>query len=192
MPILPSILESHSLTWKQGFEQLDDVNTARLVVSGEQGDSYWMVGARYNAELLELFNANANLLAAWDLNVSDHPEYDQYTDFVSSDYISGGTITGVHLDVATEFGVPKEDEECVDFAVGSACAYFYNSTRCQLNADFSGGNYGFYLGSNWEGGGSVKLLGKNIAGADISASGEISGSYYNNVWSATSVSGYRL
>jgi hypothetical protein len=173
-----------------GFEKLDDVNisvdgSTRLVLSGEQGDQYWFVGARYNAELLELFNANANIIAAWNLDVSSHPEYSEYTDFVSSDFMTGGEINGLHLDVSSEFGIPEEDQACVDFAVGSACAYFYNSTRCKLNADFASTNFGFYLGSNWEGGGSVKLLGGDVGGADIEASGEISGSYYNNVWSAS-------
>ncbi|MDR9365783.1 MAG: carboxypeptidase-like regulatory domain-containing protein [Balneolaceae bacterium] len=173
-----------------GFEKLDDVNitvdgSTRLVLSGEQGDEYWFVGARYNAELLELFNANANIIAAWNLNVSSHPEYDEYTSFVSSDFMTGGEINGIHLDVASEFGIPKSNEVCADFAVGKACAYFYNSTRCKLNADFASQNYGFYLGSNWQGRGSVTLLGGDVAGADIEATGEISGSYYDEVWSAS-------
>lgn len=173
-----------------GFEKLDDVNisvdgSTRLVLSGEQGDQYWFVGARYNAELLELFNANANIIAAWNLDVSSHPEYSEYTDFVSPDYMTGGEINGLHLDVASEFGIPRDDQVCLDFEVGSACAYFYNSTRCKLNADFASANFGFYLGSNWQGGGRVELLDQNIAGADIEASGEISGSYNNNVWSAS-------
>lgn len=180
-----------------GFEQLEDVNidangSARIVVSGEENNSYWMVGARYEAQLLGLFQANANLLGAWNL---DSNRYSRYTDFVSSDYITGGTITGIHLDVASEFGIPKEDKECVSFGVGEACGWFYNNTRCKLNADFSGGNYGFYLGSNWGGGGNVDFVGFDVIGANVSASGSIEGSYYNNVWSANGqasaeVSGY--
>jgi len=172
-----------------GFDSLEDVNiqvdgASRIVLSGAPNDTYWMVGTRFSAELLGLFDANANILAAWDLNVNAHPEYSEYTNFVSDDFITGGKISGVHLDVSTEFGIRKSDQECVDFAVGKACAYFWNSTQCQLNADFGGGNFGFFLGSNWEGGGSVTLLGTNIGGADIEASGSISGSYMNNVWSA--------
>lgn len=180
-----------------GFEQLEDVNidangSARIVVSGEENNSYWMVGARYEAELLGLFQANANLLGAWNL---DPNRYTRYTDFVSEDYITGGTITGIHLDVASEFGIPKEDKECVSFGVGEACGWFYNSTRCKLNADFDGGNYGFYLGSNWGGGGNVDFVGFDVIGADVSASGSIEGRYSNNVWSANGqasadVSGY--
>lgn len=172
-----------------GFEKLEDVNitvdgSTRLVLSGEPGDEYWFVGARYTAELLELFDANANILAAWNLDVSSHPEYDDYTDFVPDDYMTGGEINGVHLDVGTEFGIPRDDKECFDFEVGSACAYFYNRTSCRLNADFASANFGFYLGSNWQGGGNVTLLGENIAGADIEASGEILGGYRSsdNVW----------
>jgi len=172
-----------------GFDSLDDVNiqvdgASRIVLSGAPNDTYWMMGTRFNAELLGLFNANANILAAWGLDVNAHPEYSEYTDFVSNEFITGGEISGVHLDVATEFGIRKSNQECVSFAVGKACGYFWNSTRCQLNADFGGGNYGFFLGSNWEGGGSVSLLGADVAGADIAASGSISGSYINNVWSA--------
>ncbi len=179
------------------FEQLEDVNLdmnggARIVVSGEENNSYWMVAAQYHADLLELFRANANLLAAWNL---DSNRYPQYTSFVSNDYITGGTITGIHLDVASEFGVKEPNKKCVDFFVGEACGWFYNSTRCKLNADFGGGNYGLYLGSNWGGGGNVDFIGFSVIGANVSASGSIEGSYYNNVWSANGtasadVSGY--
>jgi hypothetical protein len=173
-----------------GFEKLNDVNIdltgkSRLVVSGAQNDTYWMVGAFYNAELFDLFDANANILAAWNLDVNAHPEYSEYTNFVSSDYMTGGEINGVHLDVATEFGIQRSNQQCLDFEVGRACAYFYNSTRCKLNVDFASRNFGFYLGSNWQGGGSVKLLGEDIAGADIEAQGEVTGSYYDAVWSAS-------
>ena len=173
-----------------GFEKLNDVNIdltgkSRLVVSGAQNDTYWMVGAFYNAELFDLFDANANILAAWNLDVNAHPEYSEYTNFVSSDYMTGGEINGVHLDVATEFGIQRSNQQCLDFEVGRACAYFYNRTRCKLNVDFASRNFGFYLGSNWQGGGSVKLLGEDIAGANIEAQGEVTGSYYDAVWSAS-------
>ncbi|WP_234570691.1 carboxypeptidase-like regulatory domain-containing protein [Rhodohalobacter sp. 614A] len=183
-----------------GFEKLQDVNitvdgSSRLVLSGEQGDQYWFVGARYDASLFDLFNANADILAAWNLDVSSHPEYQEYTSFVSSDYVTGGEINGIHLDVATEFGIPKKDKKCAGFLVGEACGWFHNSTRCQLNADFGGGNYGFFLGSDWSGGGNVDFLGFDVIGADVSASGSVSGSYINNVWRANGrasakVSGY--
>lgn len=170
-----------------GFQQLEDVNinaegSARIVMSGEEGNSYWMVGARYEAELLELFNANANLLAAWNLNVNAHPDYNRYTDFVDSNYITGGSITGVHLDVSTEFGIPPSNPACLDFSVGKACAYYWNSSRCKLNADFAGNTFGLYIGSNWAAGGSIKLLKKEVAGADIYADVDVSGGYRGYWW----------
>jgi|GEM_PF-1693848 len=173
-----------------GFERLEDVNidvsgASRLVISGHPNDTYWMVGALFNAELFGLFNANANILAAWNLNVNAHPEYDQYTSFVSDDFITGGVISGAHLDVGTEFGIPRSDKRCFSFKVGSACGYFMNETRCQLNADFEGSNFGFYLGSNWEGGGNVTLLSKDVGGAHIGASGSVEGNYVGGVWSAS-------
>ncbi|NBC67109.1 MAG: hypothetical protein GVY07_15810, partial [Bacteroidetes bacterium] len=174
-----------------GFEKLPDINidssgSARLVLSGEQNNTYWMAAAYYQARLFDLFEANANIIAAWNLDVSAHPEYDQYTDFVSSEYMTSGEINGVHLEVATEFGIPQSDQVCVDFEVGSACAYFYNNTTCNINADFSSNNFGFYLGSEWEGGGNVRLLNQDIAGADITATGKIEGGYRsnNNLWYA--------
>ncbi|NBC02659.1 MAG: hypothetical protein GVY20_03040, partial [Bacteroidetes bacterium] len=166
------------------FEQIEDVNLdmsagARIVVSGEQGNSYWMAGARYEAELLELFDANANLLAAWQLDSNLYPKY---TDFVDPNYITGGTITGVHLDVNTRFGIPKSDPVCLDFSVGSACAYYWNKSSCKLNADFQGNNFGLFIGSNWAAGGEIKLLKKNVAGADIYADVEVSGGYRGYWW----------
>ncbi|MDZ7719772.1 MAG: carboxypeptidase regulatory-like domain-containing protein [Balneolaceae bacterium] len=177
-----------------GFNKLPDIDldangSARLVLSGEENNTYWMAAAYYHANLLDLFTANANIIAAWNLNVNSHPEYNEYTDFVSSEYMTGGEINGLHLDVASEFGIKKKDKVCLDFEVsdfevGSACAYFYNSTRCKLNADFASNNFGMYLGSNWQGGGSVRLLEEDIAGADIEATGEILGGYRSNenVW----------
>ncbi len=176
------------------FSQLNRVNisantSTRLVVSGAPNNSYWMVGARLQADLLRLFSANANILAAWNLNASDYPDE---TSFVDSQFITGGTITGVHLDVATEFGRPESNPACFGRSYGKACGYFWNETRCRLNADFGGGNFGLYLGTNWEVGGWVEIFGLDIVSAHGQASGSVEGGYNRGTqlwWASGQASG---
>ena len=182
------------------MNQLDDVQiaatgAARIVLSG--GDNpYWMIGVRFQAQMLQIFNANANILASWNLDVNANPQFNSYTSFVRSEYIHNGRITGFHVDVAASFGIRKENQKCVTFLKAiKGCGYFYNETRCQLNLDPVGNSYGFYLGSNWAGGGEVSAFGMGIAGANVSASGSVSGNYSNGIWTANgtvsgSVSGY--
>ncbi|TVR18425.1 MAG: hypothetical protein EA391_02285 [Balneolaceae bacterium] len=172
-----------------GFDKLESINieadaSTRLVVSGAENNSYWMVGARLNASLSRLFDANANILAAWDLNVSAHPEYEQYTSFVNPDYITGGTINGIHLDVGVEFGRPPEDPWCYERSVGEICGYFWNSSRCEINADFEGSNYNLYVGSEWGVGGHARLIGITLFEIDGYMFGSVEGSYNNGIWTA--------
>jgi len=177
-----------------GFNRLESINidaqgSAAIVLSGAQDNSYWMVGARYKAELFSLFNANANLLAAWDFNVSANPEYSEYTDFLSEDYITGGTINGIHLDVGVEYGISEDNARCFGGRFGEICGYYENRSRCEINADFAGSNYGFLVGSGWEVGawatiGHERLKEVTILGIEGSLDNSISGNYNNGIWSA--------
>lgn len=179
-----------------GDVQINANGAARIVLSG--GDNpYWMIGVRFQAQMLQLFTANANILASWDLDVNANPQYNTYTSFIRDEYIHGGKVTGFHLDVAASYGIPPQNPVCVTFLKAiKGCGYFYNETRCQLNFDPVGSTFGFYLGSNWAGGGEVSVTGLGgIGGANVTATGSISGNYANGIWTANgtasgSISGY--
>lgn len=171
------------------FEALEDVDLnvdrrARIVVSGAEGDTYWMAGASMEANMASLFNGNANLLAAWNLNIGARPEYSQYTSFVEDQYIHNGLVTGVYLNAAVEFGIPSNNPVCADFLSVEACGYFWNDTECRLSADGLGGQLGMSIVSNWKGGGKLTVAGYDMISADAWATGEVSGGYGNGVWSA--------
>ncbi|TVQ04105.1 MAG: hypothetical protein EA359_07545 [Balneolaceae bacterium] len=174
------------------FSMLERVNISanaatRVVISAAPDNPFWMAGVRFNARLAGLFNTNANILAAWNVRQDAYP---QYTGFVRDVFVTGGRITGLHLDVEVLIG--SKNEKCAGFFVGEACGYFYNRTNCQLNIDFGGGNFGFYIGSDWRGGGRISfLILGDLIGADARASGSVSGSYINNIWAANgSASGF--
>jgi len=136
------------------------------------------------ANLASLFDANANFLAARDLNVNTHPEYYQYTDFLDEDYIHDGLVTGLFMNAAVEFGIPSHSPICAGFKYVEACGYFWNDTHCRLTADLAGDQLGLSIGSNWEGGGSLNIIGFDLINADAWATGQINGGYNNGNWYA--------
>lgn len=171
------------------FDTLEDVDInvdrrARIVASGAEGDSYWMAGASMKAHLASLISGNANILAAWNLNIGAHPEYSQYTSFVEDQYIHNGLVTGAYLNAAVEFGVPQNNPACGSFLFVEACGYFWNDTQCRLSADAMGSQLGLSIISNWEGGGNLVVAGYDVISAEASAIGEVNGGYRNGVWSA--------
>lgn len=139
--------------------------------------------------LASLISGNANILAAWNLNIGAHPEYSQYTSFVEDQYIHNGLVTGAYLNASVEFGVPQSSPVCGNFLAVEACGYFWNDTQCRLSADAMGSQLGLSIISNWEGGGNLKVAGYDVITADAWATGEVSGGYSNGVWSAYGIAG---
>lgn len=171
------------------MDQLQDVNIqatgkSRIILSGGD-DPYWMVAARFQAQMVDIFNANANILAAWQVPAGAGTDYVYYTDFVDNQFIRNGTITGFHLDVESVFGIRRHEQVCRTFLMGAitGCGYLYNRTQCQVSFDPIGNTFGFFIGSDWAGGGSVSVavLG-DIGGAHAIAQGSFSGNYANNRW----------
>ena len=171
------------------MDQLQDVNIqatgrSRIVLSGGD-DPYWMVAARFRAQMIDIFNANANILAAWQVPAGAGTDYVYYTNFVDNQFIRNGTITGFHLDVESVFGIQRHEQVCASFLLGAitGCGYLYNRTQCQVNFDPIGNTFGFFIGSDWAGGGSVSVAGLgDIGGAHATAQGSFSGNYANNRW----------
>jgi len=171
------------------FTMLDELNVnvdrrARLVVSGDEDNFYWMAGISMQANLASLFTGNANFLVAWNLNVNDHPEYYKYTNFLDESYIHDGSVQGVFMNAAVEIGISYENRLCVGFTAVEACGYFWNNTNCQLSVDLGGSQLGLSIGSNWEGGGYLEVFGYDIINADAWATGQINGGYSNGDWYA--------
>lgn len=181
------------------FSALERINTTAeagvlFVVSGDP--FYWLIGVRVEAELLGLFDGNANILAGWNIPANE-PNYMNYTSFVRSDFVTGGRIIGLHLDVGVRIGVEREDARCATLTIlgaeiGSACGYFLFVSRCQLNIDLAGGNYGLFIGSNIAGGGWLTVAKQMIAGVELEVGFHISGSYINGTWQAGGGASARL
>lgn len=158
-----------------------------FVLSGEPGNVYWMMGTQYQATLLDLFDANANVLAAVNLDVSENPQLSNYYEFVTNDpedfFTTGNAITGLYLDVGVEMGVPPSNPKCVSTGKIELCAYYWNQSQCKIQADFATGNYGLLIGSEWAAGGDITYRDIDIAGASIEANATVSGGY-SGYWHA--------
>ena len=180
-----------------GFESLERVNISanadtRLVVSGEPGNTYWMVGARFNANLLGLFNTNADILAAANLDVNQNPQLSDRTQFVVQDqdnfFNTGGSVlSGVFLEVGTEIGRPPSNPKVFDLSISGISlakleGYMYSATECKLKLDFANNNYGFMMGTIWQAGGGLEILKWSVASIHGEASGHVGGGYENGHW----------
>lgn len=186
-----------------GFNKLEGINidadaSTMMVLSGEPGNTYWMTGAHLNASLVNLFDTNANILAAWNLpnqnrfQVGERTQVErnqsQYTQFIRNDeddfFDVGNTISGVFMGVEVKIGVPKNDEKEFPFGIGRIYGHMYNESQCKFQADFAGNSIGLYLGSYWEAGGGLDLFGFDMIEINGTASGDITGWYNNGIWTA--------
>ena len=151
---------------------------AIVVLCGKPGDTYWAMGVAAHSSVLGLINANANVLVAQNLNVNKHPELSQFTSFVEKQYLSGGTtVNGAHLQSTSSFGRTKDNPFSACFWEACGSIWFYSNSVATFNANFASGTYGLYLSDAWGGGAELTVCGKSIAGADVSASGALGGSY---------------
>jgi len=181
------------------FSQFEDIDAvaldrrARLVISGDPDNQFWMAGALMNARLMNLFDANANILAVWNMNFGANPQYSEFTSFVSSDFIHDGLASGLFLEVGVQFGVPESDKVCYSIGwerfglTAEGCGYFWNDTQCRISADIAGSQFALYMGSDWEAGGHISAFGHQLLSVDAWANGEITGLYSNNQWSANGI-----
>ncbi|MFD2721848.1 carboxypeptidase regulatory-like domain-containing protein [Hymenobacter monticola] len=154
---------------------------AKVVISGRQYDTYWMMGVYANAKMLGLLDVNANVLTAWNMNRDKHPEHAAYTQFINPAYLTNGnTVNGAHLLGSTFFGRTKENAWSRSFAdIASGKVWFYNSASVNLDANFKSNAYGLGIASGWGGGADISIAGKSIAGADVGAEYAVHGGYNN-------------
>ena len=172
-----------SVEIKSDFNPVPAVGTAsagaKVVLSGKENDTYWMMGVYANAKLLGLLDVNANVITAWNLNRDKHPEHSAYTSFISPVYLTNGnTINGAHLLGSTFYGRTKDNAWHRDFAgIASGSVWFYNQASVNLDANFKSNAYGLGIASGWGGGADLSLSGVSIAGADVGADYAVHGGY---------------
>ncbi|MBF9142359.1 carboxypeptidase regulatory-like domain-containing protein [Hymenobacter properus] len=152
---------------------------AKVVISGRQNDTYWMMGVYANAKMLGLLDVNANVLTAWNLNRDKHPEHTAYTNFINPAYLTNGnTVNGAHLLGSTFYGRTKDNAWSRSFAdIASGKVWFYNQASVNLDANFKSNAYGLGIASGWGGGADISIAGKSIAGADVGADYAVHGGY---------------
>ena len=152
---------------------------AKVVLSGKENDTYWMMGVYANAKLLGLLDVNAHVITAWNLNRDKHPEHSAYTNFINPAYLTNGnTINGAHLLGSTFYGRTKDNAWHRDFAdIASGSVWFYNQASVNLDANFKSSAYGLGIASGWGGGADISIGGVSIAGADVGAEYAVKGGY---------------
>ncbi|MDQ2769241.1 MAG: carboxypeptidase regulatory-like domain-containing protein [Bacteroidota bacterium] len=167
---------------KSDFNPVPLVSTAsagaKVVLSGKENDTYWMMAVYANAKMLGLLDVNAHVVTGWNLNRDKHPELSAYTSFINPAYLTNkNTINGAHLLGSTFFGRTKDNPWTRDFDVASGKVWFYNSADVQLDANFKTNAYGLGIASGWGGGADITIGGTSIAGADVGADYAVSGGY---------------
>ncbi len=178
-----------SIENKFQIEFLEDLNMSInanqiLVISGKPGDKYWFLGLTAHATLIEIINANANLAVGWGLNRSAHSEYNQYTNFIDSQYLTNGnTLNGVYLRAKVEYGIKENEANWhtvinLKIAKAQVKGWYYQDTYGELNLNFVTQQLAIELGAGWGAGGKFKVSGLGtIAGIDIGANGTLAGSF---------------
>lgn len=153
-----------------------------VVISGKQNDTYWAMGLTAQVKLLGLLDVNANILMGQGLNVANHkPDLGAYTSFINPNYLSDGTtVYGAHLQGMSKFGRHKEDAYSKCFWKACGKIWYYNESLATLNANFKDNAYGVGFASGWGGGAELKVMGFNVGGIGVSASGGLDGSYSSN------------
>lgn len=167
---------------KSNFNPVPAVGTAsagaKVVLSGKQNDTYWMMAVYANAKLLGLLNVNANVITAWNLNRDKHPEHAAYTNFINPAYLTNGnTVNGAHLLGSTFFGRTKNNAWTRNFEIASGKVWFFNQASVNLDANFKSSAYGLGIASGWGGGAELSISGVSIAGADVGADYAVHGGY---------------
>lgn len=167
---------------KTNFDPVPLVSTAsagaKVVISGRQNDTYWMMGVYANAKMLGLLDVNANVLTAWNLNRDKHPEHADYTKFINPAFLTGGTtVNGAHLLGSTFFGRTKDNAWSRDFEIASGKVWLYNQSSVNLDTNFKSKSYGLGIASGWGGGAELTISGVSIAGADVGAEYAVHGGY---------------
>jgi hypothetical protein len=154
-----------------------------LAISGKPDNRFWLTGFYSNASLAGLFNASTNIVAAWNLNRNQNPQFMPYLMFIPDAYLTNGhTLNGFYLKNYVFFGRKSDNPWTFSFGIGNIKTYFYNESYAELYANFLSMSYGMLAGSGWGGGGSVSLFGIGAGGVGVDAKGELYGGYQNSHW----------
>lgn len=174
-----------ALEIKVGIALIPKVVTAEgsaiFALSAAKNDTYFLLGAQFQASLLGIFNSNANITAGWGVNLSKHPEYSEYTDFIDPTFLDNGVVKGVYLQAISNIGFKATG----DIFIAKGSIWFYNNAMVKINMGIGAGNYGLDVGASWDCGGSLSVPGLGtIASVDIGTDATLHMSYVNNCFNA--------
>jgi hypothetical protein len=174
-----------ALEIKVGINLIPKVITAEgsaiFALSAAKNDTYFLLGAQFQASLLGIFNSNANITAGWGVNLSKHPEYSEYTDFIDPTFLDNGVVKGVYLQAISDIGFRHEGS----IGIASGGIWFNNNAMVKINMGIGAGNYGLDVGASWDCGGYLAVAGfGTIAGFEIGTDASLHMGYVNNCFDA--------
>jgi len=171
-----------SVKVKSSIEVLPGMDAATvngiMVLSGKRNDTYWVMGLTAKANLAGLFDANALMVMGGGLNVSAHPELKAYTDFVDRSYLtSNKTLNGAHAKGYARIGNNHANAYGVSFWEVSGKVWYGAGGDVLLNTNFSTKRSAINMVCYWGGGAEVTIRGEPLGGAEVLATGNLSGTY---------------
>ncbi len=154
-----------------------------LAASAKSSDPYWLLGVYTHMNMLGLFNENLNITGAWNLNRAAHPEFNDYTLFIPTEYLNAGKINGIHTAFKSLKGRMSDNPYCNGVAgIAELCAFAYADMDLKIHSNFASGTYGFDVSQKWGAGGSANFFGVGVAGANVSVGFGLSGAYGSGNW----------
>ena len=155
--------------------------SAIFTLSAAKNDSYFMIAAQYESKLLGIFDEQAHIAAGWGLNVNNHPEYAEYTDFIDPTFLDNGVLKGISLDASSNINFKLTG----DIYIASGSIWYKNYGEVKINMGIGAGNYGLDIGASWDCGASLSVPGLGqIASVDIGSDAGVHLDYVNGCFSA--------
>ncbi|HLK29089.1 MAG TPA: hypothetical protein VKT28_10970, partial [Puia sp.] len=155
--------------------------SAIFTLSAAKNDSYFMIAAQYESSILHIFDERVNIAAGWGLNVNNHPEYAEYTNFIDPNFLDNGVLKGISMQATSDI----DFEATGSIYIASGSIWYKNKVLLSINAGIGADNYSFDIGSNWDCGASISLpVVGTVAGVDVGAGGNVHVAYANGCFSA--------
>lgn len=155
--------------------------SAIFTLSAAKNDSYFMIAAQYQSTLLGIFDEQVHIAAGWGLNVNNHPEYAEYTNFIDPTFLDNGILKGISLDASSNINFKLTG----DIYIASGSIWYKNYGEVKINMGIGAGNYGLDIAASWDCGASLSVWGLGqIASVDIGSDAGIHLDYVNGCFSA--------
>lgn len=155
--------------------------SAIFTLSAAKNDAYFMIAAQYQSTLLGIFDEQVHIAAGWGLNVNNHPEYAEYTNFIDPTFLDNGVLKGISLDASSNINFKLTG----DIYIASGSIWYKNYGEVKINMGIGAGNYGVDIAASWDCGASLSVWGLGqIASIDIGSDAGVHLDYVNGCFNA--------